>query len=123
MKWNRLACKPDNIINDKWKGPLEVLQKGWPGVGSQAGGGGCREGFVQWLLCDRCNELFGMSFSKLCVWVERGGRLCFETFWSCFRFCLEGACVVCFVFFNDIIKIYPKQKTSNLAPYFNPKKH
>lgn len=28
-----------------------------------------------------------------------------------------------FVFFNAIIKIYPKEKTSNLALHFNPEKH
>ena len=105
------------------KGPRRCSRGAGLGLAARLEEAGVGKGFVQWLLCDWCSELFGMSFSKLCVWVKRGGRLCFETFWSCFHFCLEGACVVCFVFFNDIIKIYHKQKTSNLAPYFNPKKH
>lgn len=105
------------------KGPRRYSRRAGMGLEARLEEASVREGFMQWFLCGQCGTLFGMSFPKLHIWVERGGRLCFKIFWSCFGFCLEGARVTGFVFFNAIIKIYPKQKTRNLALHFNPEKH
>lgn len=69
MKWNKLDCKPDNKIDDKWKETPEVLPKSWHGIGGQAGrrwlegkapwSGSCMMDAASYFDCHFLNYVFG----------------------------------------------------------------
>lgn len=97
MKWNKLGCKPDNKINDKWKGTPKVLPKSWRGIGGPARrrrvegkasrSGSCVIDAAGDFDCHLPNYVFGRG--------DPGG---FALRLFLLLFCFARAWMVCFVF-------------------------